>query len=189
MNKYLLLSLFILSLCLQSCSSNKTLTLTPEQFKRVSTNVFEEDFDLVYKAALSLLTNKQFIIAHTDKESGVISAERRTNGKVGFWSELLENEVQRNYLTRASVLITRIDEKRTEVRILLYMSKTAYYEQRPQAEYSEDNSSLVNFLNIMLSSNHSSPVTSGDTITRPQTYYEWFEILKEEIKNIKEKYQ
>ena len=69
------------------------------------------------------------------------------------------------------------------------MSKTAYYEQRPQAEYSEDNSSLVNFLNIMLSSNHSSPVTSGDTITRPQTYYEWFEILKEEIKNIKEKYQ
>lgn len=176
MNKYLLLSLFILSLCLQSCSSNKTLTLTPEQFKRVSTNIFEEDFDLVYKAALSLLTNKQFIITHTDKESGIISAERRTNGKVGFWSELLDNEVQRNYLTRASVLITRIDEKKTEVRILLYMSKTVYYEQRPQAEYSEDSSFLANFLNLMQNGSHSSPVTSGDTITHPlthpQTYYE-----------------
>lgn len=172
MKKILLSVLFILPLLfLQSCKSSKELQLTPEQMKRVSTNIFQEDFPLVYQSALSLLASKGFIITNTDKESGVITAEKRTDKKTSIWEEVVTDESNRTYLTTASIVVTQSADHTTEVYLTLHNRKTFYYDNQHREMIDPDN----------VLPRASNPRGVSGLIQRPQTYFEWFEMLKQEI--------
>lgn len=105
----------VLTLLLSSCGSMKTLQLSPQQMQMVSTRTFDADYDIVFKSALFLLASKGFIITNTDRESGSITAERKKDKGTSFWEILLTDATRRSYMTKVSLLISKMKEQGTEV--------------------------------------------------------------------------
>jgi len=76
-----ILTLFALCFFLGGCA---TTSLSSLQRRSIEAKELEGNFDDAYKASITVLQDKGFVIKHTDYNSGVIEAE--TGIKPGFWT-------------------------------------------------------------------------------------------------------
>lgn len=129
--KNFLFSLIILILVLANplySSENNTQTKSSLDIQSVQTKVFNDQYDDVYKSVLSVMQDNRFKITHSDKLSGIISADgteeasenmsdavATIGGYVIPFFGLLQNKKNKKWFISCN--IEQLTAKKTSVRI------------------------------------------------------------------------
>ena len=135
MRKIIFYSLFII--VLTSCTTTKQ--LTPVEMKAISTKQFEANFDVVFRSAVSLLQSEGFLVDHTDRETGLINANKRIEKKTFGYSENAST-------SKIGFYIDPVNDELTEVKLTIYegsSSKTAGWASSYGQQQTKNKESIV----------------------------------------------
>ena len=85
--------------------------------KLITTKQFNEPYDLVFKAMMSLMHSEEYIISDTDYLTGLILVNKDTYKR------------SKSYLNSGVILVDKLNEELTEVKLTMYSgeSKTGLY--------------------------------------------------------------
>ena len=107
--KFLIAIILMLNVMFSAVAQkNKTST----DIKLITTKQFFEPYDLVYKAMMSLMHSKEFMIDETDYDTGLI---------------LISKGVYKNrkaYLNKGIILIDKLNDELTEVKLSMYIGES-----------------------------------------------------------------
>lgn len=156
---YLLLALSLL--LVSSCSLFKE--LTSDDVTRMTSECFDEDYDLVYYSTLSLLQAERFTIVEANKESGIIRGMLYTERDDVEWNLKAFGEATERESTEAVFLVLPLPSKHTEVKLSLYR----------------------NALIVTRKDGHNQKQDSRTMLLTESTYDKWLKKLKDEIRRRK----
>ncbi len=112
-------SLFlVITILLTSCISHKT--LTPTEIKIMTTKQYEENYDLVFSSALSLIQSEGFLITNTDKSTGLINANKQIDNKNAGWQMALVGTAKEASTAQLTFFIQQLNDHLTEVKMTIY---------------------------------------------------------------------
>ena len=124
----LLLSLPVLILFFAGYGTSKTPPLNQEDIQAITTRVYDENFDLVYKSILSAITNEGYLITNTDYQAGVIAAESSETKGVSFVESLIADVTRTNHNYKVSIFVYKLNEQQTKVQFTLFHYVTNNYD-------------------------------------------------------------
>lgn len=130
----LLVSLSTTLLC--GCGTTRTTPLTPETIQAITTRTLDADYARVYKAALSALTDTEYLITNTDYQAGIISGERIETESADAISSLIAKAENTQNKYKITVLVNSLAPERTQVQMTIHLYETTYYENREPSETS-----------------------------------------------------
>ena len=111
MKKILFYSSVLITTVLASCSTTKQ--LSPNEMKSMTTKQFEADYDVTFRAAISLLQSEGFLVESSNKETGLINANKRIEQKKFGYQEAAS-------MSKLMVYIDAINNTLTEVKLTIY---------------------------------------------------------------------
>lgn len=156
------LLLVIISI-LNSCVPSK-LAMTPNEIKLMTTKQFDNNYEIVFKSAMSLLQSEQFIIEYTDMSTGLIRASKRIQNKNADLNRFLWGATKDAATAKGVILIDKVNDGVTVVKLTIY-----------QGVESSSNGAWGNV-------NHN---TKEEMVTDPAMYNNWFVSLSAEIEGRK----
>ena len=156
---FLALSLLLVT----SCSLFKELNLTSDDVTRITSETFDDDYDMVYYSTLSLLQAEQFTIVEANKESGIIRGIQHTERNDVEWNLKAFGEATERESTEAVFLVLPLPSKHTEVKLSLYRNE----------------------LVVTRKNGHNQKQDSRTMLLTESTYNKWLNKLKAEIKRRK----
>lgn len=155
--------LFLTSFLLISCGTFKH--LTPEEIKAMTTTYINENYDLVFSSAVSLVQSQGFLITDADKTTGFIIASRQEDNDLAIVSKILFGSATESSTAQASFFIQKLRDDLTEVKLTLY-----------QGDVSSD---------LIGESQTESKTVTNSIVTKPKVYQNWFAALEKEVENRK----
>ncbi|HJD10083.1 MAG TPA: hypothetical protein H9922_02840 [Candidatus Phocaeicola caecigallinarum] len=155
--------LFLTSFLLISCGTFKH--LTPEEIKAMTTTYINENYDLVFSSAVSLVQSQGFLITDADKTTGFIIASRQEDNDLAIVSKILFGSATESSTAQASFFIQKLRDDLTEVKLTLY-----------QGNVSSD---------LIGESQTESKTVTNSIVTKPKVYQNWFAALEKEVENRK----
>ncbi len=145
-------------LFLSSCSLLKE--LTSDDITRMTSELFDNSYDMVFYSTLSLLQAERYTIIQADKESGIIRGIQHVERNDVEWNLKAFGEATERESTEAVFLVLPLSEKRTEVKLSLYR----------------------NALMVTRQNGHTQKHDSHTMLLTESTYDKWLKKLKDEIK-------
>ena len=103
-----------LPLFLFSCGTQKT--LTPSELKMMTTRQIEADYSL----AFSLLQSEGFLVTNTDRESGIINANKQIDNKNAAVQRFFLGTSTDATTAQVAVFIQPVNEGLSEVKLTIY---------------------------------------------------------------------
>ena len=156
--------LLALSLLLvTSCSLFKELNLTSDDVTRITSETFDDDYDMVYYSTLSLLQAEQFTIVEANKESGIIRGIQHTERNDVEWNLKAFGEATERESTESVFLVLPLPSKHTEVKLSLYRNELIVTRKNGRNQKQDSRTMLLT----------------------ESTYNKWLNKLKAEIKRRK----
>lgn len=126
MKKIFLAVLFMMSIFLISCTQAQP-KLSQMQIREMTIKEIEGSYKDVFKAAMSVLQDQEYIIENTDFNSGLIVGEKEVTEETTTGDVLMRWFVDRNHdrnaKVKASLSISEVTENVTKVRINLQEKK------------------------------------------------------------------
>ena len=110
--KNLLMYSFIIIFII-SCATTQQLTLTPTEMKAISTKQFDANYDVVFRATVSLLQSEGFLVERTDRETGLINANKRIENRIRGYQEAAST-------SKIVFFIEQINNDITETKLTIY---------------------------------------------------------------------
>ena len=86
----------------------------------MTTKQYEENYDLVFSSALSLIQSEGFLITNTDKSTGLINANKQIDNKNAGWQMALVGTAKEASTAQLTFFIQRLNDHLTEVKMTIY---------------------------------------------------------------------
>lgn len=112
------LFMLLTSIVFWSCGTTKQ--VSPNEMKLMSTKQYEAGYDMVFSSAISLLQSEGFIIANTDKETGLINASKQVDNKNAALNKFLWGVAKEASTAQISFFIQPMNDNLTEVKLTIY---------------------------------------------------------------------
>ena len=86
----------------------------------MTTKQYEENYDLVFSSALSLIQSEGFLITNTDKSTGLINANKQIDNKNAGWQMALVGTAKEASTAQLTFFIQQLNDHLTEVKMTIY---------------------------------------------------------------------
>ena len=113
-----ILFLVMLPLLLFSCGTQKT--LTPNELKIMTTRQIEANYSLAFSSVISLLQSAGFLVTNTDRESGIINANKHVDNKNAAVQRFFLGSSTDATTAQVAVFIQPVNEDLSEVKLTIY---------------------------------------------------------------------
>jgi hypothetical protein len=108
----------IIVLLFASCSTTKQ--LSPIEVKSMTTRQIEADYDVTFRAVVSLLQSEGFLVETVNKEVGLINASKRVDNKNAAAQRFLLGTSKDASTAKAVFNIEEINKETVEVKLTIY---------------------------------------------------------------------
>lgn len=112
------------------CRTNRTVTLTAEDIRTITTRTFGANYAQVYKATLATLNQGDYLITNTDYRAGIIAGEKTETETADVLSSLIANAEATQYQYKANILLDSLAPRQTKVQMTIFIYETTHYEDR-----------------------------------------------------------
>lgn len=113
-----ILLFMVLPLFLFSCGTQKT--LTPTELKMMTTRQIEAGYSLAFSSVISLLQSEGFLVTNTDRESGIINANKQVDNKNAAVQRFFLGSSTDATTAQVAVFIQSVNEGLSEVKLTIY---------------------------------------------------------------------
>lgn len=109
----------LFSLSLISCGT-QMITKSPQEVKMMTTKQFENNKNIVFKSAISLLQSESYLMEDANENTGLIRASKRIENKNAAMQRALFGTSKDANTSKVSIYIEEFNDNLCEVKITLY---------------------------------------------------------------------
>ena len=135
--------LFIMAIPLLLFSCGTTKSLTPNELKMMTTRQIESDYSLAFSSVISLLQSEGFLVTNTDRESGLINANKQVDNKNAAAQRFFLGTSKDASTAQISVFVQSINEGLSEVKLTIYEGSISTTNGQWGIQYKSTQNSMV----------------------------------------------